>query len=133
MHNFRTPSAPYQSNMHSFRPGAPSKARTTLSTQFAPYQTNMHQSSPSATPHARTSLSNPFQANRSTFIHSYTHQHSSISSAPPNLGNNTQNPSAPLVKQNHLESRCTTQLQLKQLRSKVEKEKGGHIRDFECF
>ena len=91
MHSPSTPSTPYQSSMPSFRPSAPSQAKTSSATQFAPSQTRIHQSNPNVTPHARTSSSNPFQASISTFIHSYTQQHSSTQAEPHQLGNTTQN------------------------------------------
>ena len=90
MPNFR-PNAPYQSSKLSFRPSAPSQAKTSSATQFAPSQTRIHQSNPNVTPYARTSSSNPFQASISTFIHSYTQQHSSTQVEPHQLGNTTQN------------------------------------------
>ena len=77
--------------MPSFRPGAPSQAKASSATQFAPSQTRMHQSSPSVTLYAKTSSSNPFQASRSTFIHSYTQQHSSTPGAPHQSSSTTQN------------------------------------------
>ena len=73
MHSRATPSAPRQSSKPSFRPGAPSHAKTSSATQFASSQT-----SPNVTPHART---------RST----YTQQHSSTEAAPHQSGSTTQN------------------------------------------
>nr|POE55531.1 hypothetical protein CFP56_65385 [Quercus suber] len=65
-----TPSAPPQSSMHSpATPSAPSQAKTSSATQ-------------NVTPNART---------RSTFIHSYTQQHSSTQAAPYQSGSTTQN------------------------------------------
>ena len=73
MQSRATPSASYQSSKPSFKPNAPSQAKTSLTTQFTPSQTRMHQTSPNVTPHAKT---------KSTFIHSYTQQHSSIQATP---------------------------------------------------
>nr|POF24599.1 hypothetical protein CFP56_76387 [Quercus suber] len=69
-----------KASMHSFKPGAPSQAKTSSATQFAPSQTRMHQSSPNVTTYVRTSSSNP-----------YTQQHSSTPAAPHQLGSTTQN------------------------------------------
>ena len=82
MQSRATPSAPYQSSKPNFRPNAPSQAKTSSTTQFAPSQTRMHQSSPNVTPDAKT---------KSTFIHSYTQQHSSIQATPHQLSSTTQN------------------------------------------
>ena len=91
MHSLATLSATYQSSKSSFKPGAPFQAKTSLTIQFAPSQTKMHQSNPNVTPYARTSSSNPFQAIRSTFIHSYTQQHSCTLATPHLSGSTTQN------------------------------------------
>ena len=49
------------------------------------------QTSPNVTPYVRTSSSNPFQASKSTFIHSYTQQHSFTLAAPHQSGSTTHN------------------------------------------
>ena len=52
------------------------------------------QSSPNVTPYVRKSSSNPFQASKSTFIHSYTQKHNFTLVTPHQSGSITQKPGA---------------------------------------